>query len=41
MTYSVEFKMAIEAESEEEALELARDEVLFDNADVYINGEMK
>lgn len=38
MTYDIEFKVSVEAESEDEAIELAHDAVFYDqDVDVYIN----
>lgn len=35
--YLVEFVVEVEAESEIEAIEIAKDGVICDNADVYVN----
>ena len=35
--YTVEFVVEVEAESETEAIEIAKDGVICDNADIYVN----
>ena len=39
MTYNIEFKVSVEAESEGEAIELAHEAVFFDqDVDTYVDG---
>lgn len=39
MTYNIEFKVSVEAESKDEAIELAHEAVFFDqDVDTYVDG---